>query len=157
MAAIRRSKFDLFALILLTKRWPKQKWKTTCFRYNNTSLPADIVYKNFIFTQEYASAERCCFLTFSFEGKFIKYDISVKRKHTKTNKNAIFSSLFTNFSKTKIPFFMQCNFNIYCACLSCLSYYLLFKFEWSTFIVISSKINNFTISVYSWFIFILLS
>ena len=104
MAATRRSKFDLFALTLSTKRWPKQKWKTTCFRYSNTSLRADIVYKNFIFTQEYAFAERCCFLTFSFEGKFRKFDISVKRKLTKTNENTIFSSLFTYFSKTKIFF-----------------------------------------------------
>ena len=32
-----------------------------------------------------------------FEGKFRKCDISVKRKHTKTNENMIFSALFTNF------------------------------------------------------------
>ena len=51
-----------------------------------------IIYKNFIFTQKYAFAERCCFLTFSFEGKLRKYDISVKQKHTKTNKNMIFSA-----------------------------------------------------------------
>ena len=71
-------------------------------------LRAAVVYENFIFTQKYAFAERCCFLTFSFEGKLRKYDISVKRKHTKTNENMIFSALFTNFRKTKILFFMQC-------------------------------------------------
>ena len=31
-----------------------------------------------------------------------------KGKHTKTNENMIFSTLFTNFRKTKILFFMQC-------------------------------------------------
>ena len=41
-----------------------------------------------------AFVERCCFLTFSFEGKLRKYDISVKRKHTKTNEIMIFSALF---------------------------------------------------------------
>ena len=86
--------------------------KIACFRYNRTqkisSLRPAIIYENFIFTQKYAFAERCCFLTFSFEGKLRKYDISVKRKHTKTNKNMIFSALFTNFHKTKILFFMQC-------------------------------------------------
>ena len=65
-----------------------------------------IIYENFIFTQKYAFAERCCFLTFSFEGKLRKYDISVKRKHTKTNKNMTFSALFTSFCKTKILFFI---------------------------------------------------
>ena len=30
----------------------------------------------------------------SFEGKLRKYDISMKRKHTKTNENMIFSALF---------------------------------------------------------------
>ena len=60
-------------------------------------LRAAVVYENFIFTQKYAFAERCCFLTFSFEGKLRKYDISVKRKHTKTNENMIFSALFTFF------------------------------------------------------------
>ena len=72
-------------------------------------LRAAVVYENFIFTQKYAFAERCCFLTFSFEGKLRKYDISVKRKNTKTNENMIFSALFTNFRKTKILFFMHCN------------------------------------------------
>ena len=33
--------------------------------------------QNFMFAQKYALAERCCFLTFSFEGKFRKYDISI--------------------------------------------------------------------------------
>ena len=58
--------------------------------------------------QKYPFAEGCCFLTFSFEGKLRKYDISVKGKHMKTNENMIFSALFTNFLKTKILFFMQC-------------------------------------------------
>ena len=63
-----------------------------------------------MFTQEYAFVERCCFLRFLFEGKFRKYDISVKRKHTKTNENIIFSVFFTIFRKTKIVFFMRCQF-----------------------------------------------
>ena len=91
--------------------WPKLRWKIACFRNKTTqkisSLRTAIVYKNFIFTQEYAFAERCCFLIFSFEGKFRKYDISVKRKHTKNNENIIFSVLFTNFCQTKILIFMQ--------------------------------------------------
>ena len=78
-----------------------------------SSLRTAIVYENFIFTQEYTFAERCCFLTFSFEGKFRKYDISVKRKHTKTNENMIFSVLFTNFRKTKILIFMQCSEHLF--------------------------------------------
>ena len=66
----------------------------------------DSYHENFIFTQECtcAEAERCCFLTFAFEGKFRKYDISVKRKLTKTNENITFSVLFTNFLNTKIFF-----------------------------------------------------
>ena len=51
--------------------------------------------------QEYAFAERCCFLTFSFLEKYRKYDISVKRKYTKSNENMIFSVLFTNFHQKK--------------------------------------------------------
>ena len=77
-------------------------------RQKISSLRPAILYENFIFTQKYAFAERCCFLTFSFEGKLRKYDISVKRKHTKTNENMIFSTIFTNFRQTKILFFMQC-------------------------------------------------
>ena len=73
-------------------------------RQKTSSLRPAILYENFIFTQKYAFAERCCFLTFSFEGKLRKYDISVKRKHTKTNKNMIFSALHTCFCKTKILF-----------------------------------------------------
>ena len=57
--------------------------------------------------QIYAFVERCCFLTFSFEGKFRGCDISVKRKHTKTNENMTFSVLFTNFHQKKILFFIQ--------------------------------------------------
>ena len=74
-------------------------------RQKTSSLRPGIVYENFIFTQKYPFAERCCFLTFSFGGKLRKYDISVKRKHTKTNENMIFSALFTNFRKTEIYFF----------------------------------------------------
>ena len=44
-------------------------------RQKISSLSTTIVYENFIFKQESAFAERCCFLTFSFEGKFRKYDI----------------------------------------------------------------------------------
>ena len=77
-------------------------------RQKTSSLRPAIVYENFIFTQKYAFAERCCFLKFSFERKFRKYDISVKRKHTKTYENTIFPAFFTNFHKTKILFFMQC-------------------------------------------------
>ena len=64
-----------------------------------TVRPA-IINKNFIFTQKHAFAERCCFLTFSFEGKLRKYYISVKRKHTKTNESMIFSVLF--FKQCKV-------------------------------------------------------
>ena len=90
-----------------TKSCPKYQQKIACFRCNTTSLRPAIIYENFIFAQKYALVERCCFLTFSFEGNIRKYDISVKRKYTKTNENMIFSALFTNFRK-KILFFMQC-------------------------------------------------
>ena len=60
-----------------------------------------------MFTQQYAFAERYCFLTFSLEGKFRKYDISEKRKRTKTNENMICFVLAKNFRQTKTPFFMQ--------------------------------------------------
>ena len=55
-----------------------------------------------MYTQEYVFAERCSFHAFLFEGKFRKYDISVKQKHTKTNENMIFCVLFINFRKTKL-------------------------------------------------------
>ena len=71
------------------------------------SLHPANVNGNFIFMQKYGFAERCCFLTFSFEGNFRKYDIFVKRNHTKAEEKMIFSVLFTNFSQTKILFFMQ--------------------------------------------------
>ena len=85
--------------------------KNACFRYSAT--------ENFIFTSSYhirkfhiyakvRIAERYSFLTFSFEGKLRKHDISEKRKHTKTNENVTFSALLTNFRKTKILFFMLC-------------------------------------------------
>ena len=48
--------------------------------------------------------KRSCFLTFLFEGKLRKYDISANRRHAKTNENKIFSALFTNLRKTKILF-----------------------------------------------------
>ena len=76
-------------------------------RQKFSSLRPVIVYENFIFTEKYAFVERCCFLTFSLEGKLRKHDISVKRKHTKTNENIIFSAISTNFRKTKVLFFMQ--------------------------------------------------
>ena len=87
------------------KSWLKYQQKIACFLYNATKFnllcPATI-YKNFIFMQKYAIEVRCYFLTFSLQGKLSKYDIYVKRKHTKTNENMIFSTLFT------ILFFMQC-------------------------------------------------
>ena len=94
------------------KSWPKYDQKIACFRYNTTydkisSLRPAIIYENFIFTLQYAFAERCCFLTFWFNGKLRKYDITVKQKHTKTNENMIFSALFTNFRNAKILFFMR--------------------------------------------------
>ena len=67
-----------------------------------------IVYKNFIFMWEYAFAERFCFLTSSFEGKFRKYHIPMKRMHAKTNGKMIFSVLFTYLCKTNMLFLMQC-------------------------------------------------
>ena len=76
--------------------------------YVITSLRQAIIYENFICTRKYAFAERCWFLTFSFEGKLRKHDKSVKQKHTRPNEIMIFSVLFTNFCKTKILFFIQC-------------------------------------------------
>ena len=99
MACFRlmRQKYSSFDLNIVNEKLNQQK--IACFRYNTaqkiSSLRPAIVYKNFRFTQKDAFAERCCFLTFSFEGKLRKYDISVKRKHTKTNENMIFSALST--------------------------------------------------------------
>ena len=73
-------------------------------QHNTYAIRPAIIYESFIFTQKYAFAERYCFLTFSFKGKLRKYDISVKRKHTKSNENITFSALFTNFRETKILF-----------------------------------------------------
>ena len=73
-------------------------------QHNTYTIRPAIIYESFTFKQKYAFAERCCFLTFSFKGKLRKYDISVKRKHTKTNENIIFAALFTNFCETKILF-----------------------------------------------------
>ena len=116
--------------IFLTKSWPivyfPCKHRRTSFRLNVvnkkltwtpaknylfllqcqiSSLRTVIVYENFIFTREYTFAERCCFLTFSFEGKFRKYYISVKRKQTKTNENMIFSVMFINFCQKEVFWF----------------------------------------------------
>ena len=93
-----------------------------------SSLPRANVYENFMFTQKYAFAEGCCFLTFSFEGKFRKYDISVKRKHTKADEKMIFSVLFTNFSKRKILF--SCSaFYVFLWCFLFFSWFNLFVFS----------------------------
>ena len=73
-------------------------------QHNTYTIRPAIIYESFILTQKYAFAERYCFLTFSFKGKLRKYDISVKRKHTKSNENITFSALFTNFRETKILF-----------------------------------------------------
>ena len=74
-------------------------------RQKNSSLRTVIIYENFKFTQEYAFAERCCILTFSFEGKLKEYDISLKRKYMKTNENMIFSVLFRNVHQPENSFF----------------------------------------------------
>ena len=63
-----------------------------------------IIYENFIFTQKYAFAERCCFLTFLFEGKFRKYDIFVKRKHTKADEKNDLFCLFHKFPSDENSF-----------------------------------------------------
>ena len=51
--------------------------------------------------------ERCCFLTFSFEGKLTKHDIFVEREGSETNESMIFSVLFTNFCQTKKNFHVK--------------------------------------------------
>ena len=112
------------------------------------SLQYDI--ENFIFTSSYRIwtfhiyAERCGFLTFSFEGKLRKYDISVKRKNTKTNVNMTFYALFTNFRKTKILFFMHCNI-----------FLILDKTSFTIrFMVVFIFLNSFWITFYSIQIFL---
>ena len=104
----------IFAKILSTKSLLKHQPKNSCLHYNTiwkiSYLRTAAVYENFIFTQKYAFTERCCFLTFSFERKFRKYDISVKQtkiKLTKANKSMTFSAIFTTFCPMKIIFFMQ--------------------------------------------------
>ena len=75
--------------------------------------------KTFIFTYSYhirkfrahkrhSQEDSFCFLRFLFEGNFRKYDISVLRKHTKTNKNMMFSVLLRKFPETRILCLMQC-------------------------------------------------
>ena len=75
--AVIRQKISSFPLILPTKSWTKHWEKVTCFRCNATykisSLRSAIVYEDFIFTHEYAFAERCCFLTYSFEVQKRRY------------------------------------------------------------------------------------
>ena len=78
-------------------------------QHNTYTIRPAIIYESFTFKQKYAFAERCCFLTFSFQVKLRIYDISVKGKHTKTSENMIFSALFTNFRKTKN--FFSCSDN----------------------------------------------
>ena len=68
--AVKQQKFSSFRLNIVNEKLTQTLVKNRLF-----SLQCDI---------KYAFEERCCFLTFSFEGKFRKY-ISVKRKHTKTN------------------------------------------------------------------------
>ena len=106
MACFRCNKTENF-MFSLKYRQRKVDLNTS----EKSSLRPAILCENFTFTEEYVFEERCCFLTFSFEGKFRKYDISVKRKNTETNENMIFSLLFTNFRKTKILFFMQCPYH----------------------------------------------
>ena len=108
MACFHCSTTEIF-LFLLNYRQRKVDLNTSKSRlfslqYDIYLRPA-ILYENFIFTQKYAFEGKYCYLTFSFEGKPRKHDISVKRKHN--NKNMIFSVLLTNFCKRKILFFMQ--------------------------------------------------
>ena len=109
-----RQKITSFRLNIINKKLTKIPAKNHLFllQYDIdlriSSLRQAIIHENFIFTQKYAFVERCCFPTFSFEGKLRKYDISMKRKHTKTNEIMIFSALITNFRMTKILFFMHC-------------------------------------------------
>ena len=63
------------------------------------------------------------FLIFSLEGKFRKYDISVKRKHNKTNENMIHFCPIHKYSSNENYFFLSvhismqyisaCNFNTF--------------------------------------------
>ena len=94
--SFKMSKILSFRLNVVNKKltWTPAKNHLFLLQCQILSLRTIIVYENFIFTREYAFAERCCFLTFSFEGKFRKYYISVKRKQTKTNENMIFSVMF---------------------------------------------------------------
>ena len=108
--AVMRQKNSSFRLNVVKEADLNTSKKLLVFvtiRQKISSLRPAIIYENFIFTPEYAFAEKCCFLKFSFEQKFRKYDIPVKRKHTKTYENTIFPAFFTNFRKKK--FFFSCS------------------------------------------------
>ena len=92
------SAFKFQISISTMKSWPKCSRKI--FMSSNR-------IRKFIFRQEYAFAERCCFLTFSLEGNFRKYDISVKRKHTKTKEKWSFLYFSKIFVRWK--FFFSCS------------------------------------------------
>ena len=113
----------------LNLKWRRQKMKSTYFASNQWlaknrlfSLQYDI--ENFIFTSSYHIRKFHIYSKIRIYGKMLlsyifvwrkarKIDISVKRKHMKTNENMIFSALFTNFRKTKILFFMQCYYLVF--------------------------------------------
>ena len=105
--AVMRQKNSSFRLNIVKEADLNTSKKLLVFvtiRQKISSLRPAIIYENFIFTQKYAFAERCCFLTFLFEGKFRKYDIFVKRKHTKADEKNDLFCLFHKFPSDENSF-----------------------------------------------------
>ena len=105
--AAMRQKISPFCLSIVNEKYIPAKNCLFSLQYEISSLRPAIIYENFMFTQKYAFTERCCFLTLSFEASSENM-IFPWQKHTGTNKNMIFSTVFTNFRKTKILFFKLC-------------------------------------------------
>ena len=94
-----------------------------CYATFHTS----VINKNFPF-QNFAGiciAESCCFCKFLFDGKLQKYDISVKRKHSKSNETMIPSVFFHQFFVTrKLDFLRNGKFNeVFSARKDCVRWY----------------------------------
>ena len=80
------------------------------------SLLCDISHKchkqKFPISAGICIADSCCFCKFLFDGKLQKYDISVKRKHSKSNETMIPSGFFHQFFVTqKLDFSRNGKFN----------------------------------------------
>ena len=92
--AAMRQKISPFCLSIVNEKLTYIPAKNYLFslQYEISSLRPAIIYENFMFTQKHAFTERCCFLTFSFEAKLRKYNISVTETYENKQKHDLFCS-----------------------------------------------------------------